>query len=543
MGNKKKGGLFLKQAAILAAAGLLARFLGFLYRPALTSLIGDEGNAIYSAGYYIYTFLLILSSAGLPAAISRMVSERIAIKEYRNAHKVFTVSLLVSSVLGLVSMVVLFLFAKPIAEMVESPESYYSLLTLAPTLFIVAVMSAYRGYFQGMNTMVPTAVSQVIEQIFNAFFSVYLAWVFIKQGVAMGAAGGTAGTGIGALAGLVIVIFSYMMIRPTLLKRMRKEGNNHYAESSGEITKILLGTAIPIIIGTAVFSITNLIDMKMVMSRLLASGAFDRQAAKVLYGQLSGKYVVLTTLPVSISTAMATAAIPSIAASVKLKEKENVKRKMNLSIRLAMIISIPAAVGIGVLGDQILLLLFPDYPAGGILLKVGAVSIVFLALCQIVTGMLQGIGKVSVPVIGALFGAVTKIILNYVLISNPKINVVGAVISTTGCYLVASVVNMVMLSKYTRVKPDIMGALVKPAFASALMGVGCYSAYHLIYLALPKAASGGLKNTIATLLAIVISMALYGIILLLIKGLTEEEIKMFPAGGKMLVYLKKYNFI
>ena len=543
MTKKKSGGSFVKQAAILAFAGILVRVLGFLYRLPLTNMIGDRGNAIYSAGYYIYTFLLILSSAGLPAAISKMVSERLALKEYRNAHMVFKVSLMISGSLGFLFMLLLYFCAKPIADLSNYPESYYCIVTLAPTLFIVAIMSAYRGYFQGMNTMVPTAISQIVEQIFNAVFSVYLAYVFLGIGVKQagekniifGAAGGTAGTGIGALAGLIVVVFAYMLIRPALISRVKKDARNKYVETKGEIAKILISTAFPIIAGTAVFSITNLIDMNMV-TRILESTGFSHEQAGELYGQLSGKYVTLTTLPVSISTSLATAAIPSIAASMRLKEKETVKRKMNMTLRLSMIISIPAAVGIGVLGDPIIKMLYPKYPGGGILLTVGSVSIVFLALCQTVTGILQGIGRVGIPVIGAIMGAVAKVVLNYILISHPQINIVGAVLSTTGCYITASIFNLFMLSYITRVKPDLMGSIVKPLIGSGVMGLACYSFYYFIYLFYPK-------NTIATLVSVFMGVLVYGLVMLLIRGISEEDLQTMPMGRKMIGLCKSIGLM
>lgn len=542
MEKAKKGTSFMKQAAILAVAGILVRFLGFIYRLPLTNMIGDVGNAIYGAGYYIYTFLLILSSAGLPAAISKMVSERIAVKQYRNAHKVFKVSLTISGALGFICMVLLFLFAKPIAALSGSPDSYYCILTLCPTLFIVAIMSAYRGYFQGMNTMVPTAISQIVEQIFNAFFSVYLAWLFLgfnvvegEKNIILGAAGGTAGTGVGALAGLLIIMGSYFLIRPNLHTRMRREGVRNHAEGRKTVAKELMMTAFPIILGTAVFSITNLIDMTMVMTRLQAGG-FSYQEAQELYGQLSGKFVPLTTLPVSITTAMATAAIPSIAASVKLHNKKEVKRKMNMCFRIGMVLSFPAATGIGVLGDPIIKMLYPQYQSGGLLLTFGAVSIVFLAVSQIVTGILQGIGKVGVPVIGALLGAITKVILNYYLIANPSINVIGAVLSTTGCYAVASIFNLILLTKITHVSPDLTGAIVKPFIGSAMMGVVCYGSYQLLFLSFHN-------NTIATLLSICISIGVYGGVMLLIRGIGKEDIAMLPAGNKINRILNRYGLL
>lgn len=539
MVNSKKSSSLIKQAAILAGAGIIARFIGFIYRPLLTNLIGDVGNAIYGSGYYIYMFLLILSSAGLPAAIAKMVSERTAKGEYKNAYKVFKVSMRIAGILGFLCMVFLAVFAKPIAELVGTKDAYITLLTLAPTLFIVAIMSVYRGYFQGMNTMVPTAVSQVVEQIFNAFFSVFLAYVFVKvmhKGVAMGAAGGTAGTGIGAIAGLLVVMCAYSLAKPMIFKQMKKEGNAHKSENKQQIARTLIRTAGPIIFGAAIFSITNLLDLGMVKSRLDASKAFTETQALALYGQLNGKYVTITTLPVSISTSMATAAIPNIAASLALGQREMVKKKIDMIIRLAMIISIPAAVGIGVMGNQILCLLYPNYSDGGILLTVGSISIIFLALTQIVTGILQGIGKVTVPAVNALFGAGLKLVLNYFLIAIPKINVLGAVIGTIACYMLVSVLNLRALKKYSGVSPNYIGAIFKPLFASILMGIACYSIYYIIYLSYPN-------NTIATITAIFIAVLFYGLIMVLIKGITREDLSLMPMGGKITRILDKFHLI
>ena len=533
--NKDKKGSFIIQASVLAAASLIVRFIGFLYRLPLTALIGDRGNAIYSAGYYIYTFLLILSSAGLPAAISRLVSTRIAKGEYRNAQKIFRVSMIFAGTAGAIGMLVLFFFAEPIAKMVDSPNSVYCLQTLAPTLLIVGVMSVYRGYLQGMNIMTPTAVSQIFEQVFNAVFSVYLAWVLVKQSIPLGAAGGTAGTGIGALAGLIVVMIFYNRMKPEIRHNMRIEEKGIYQETTGEAFKNLVVTAFPIIAGTAVFSMTNLIDMKMVMSGLMSSGAFTEAEAEVLYGQLSGKYVTLTTFPVSISSAMATAAIPNIAMAVTVGNKKEVKRKINTALKLAMIISIPAAVGIGVLGDQILSMLFPSYPEGGVLLKVGAISIAFLSFCQIVTGVLQGIGKIQVPVIGALLGAVVKIALNWILIRIPSINVVGAVISTDVCYLVASIFNVIMLMRYTKTRVNFSGVLIKPTIGSIIMGIGCVIGYKVISLVF--------GNTISTLLTIIVAVIIYLLVMIFIRGITEEDLLSIPKGRILVRVFKKIGLL
>lgn len=526
---------FVKQAAILAIASLLVRFIGFLYRLPLTKLIGDEGNGIYSAGYYLYTFFLIMSSAGLPAAISKMVSERIAKNEYKNAHMVFRISIIIASVVGLIASLLIGIGARWFSNAISSPRSFYTIVTLSPTVFIVAVAAVFRGYFQGLKNTVPTAISQVVEQIFNAVFSVLLAYVLVKKSVELGAAGGTAGTGIGAFFGLVVMIWIYYLHRPNIKKDFHSD-KTKIIENPKAISIELIKTAVPIIIGTAIFSITNLIDMKMVMTCLTANGAFTEHQADILYGQLTGKYVVLTTLPVSIATAVATAVVPNIASSFILKDMNAVENKINTALRITMILSIPAAVGIGVLGHQILLMLFPSYPDGGNLLVVGSISIIFLALAQIATGILQGIDKVKIPAIAAFFGALVKIPLNYVLISNPKINVLGAVISTIGCYSVASVIDLYFMARQMKAMPDFMGALIKPLIASFVMGIGCYVSYNLIYMLVSS-------NTLSLILAILIGIVIYFIFLILLKGLKRVDIKLMPMGNKLITLMDKHNIL
>lgn len=536
MKNKGRKISFVKQAAILAIASLLVRLLGFLYRLPLTDMLGDEGNGIYSAGFYLYNFFLVMSSAGLPAAISKIVSEKYSLGEYKNAKKVFIVSLIMATIVGAFFSLLMFFSARWFCQIIGSPKSYYTILTLSPTVFIVSIMSVFRGYFQGLGTTVPTAISQIIEQIFNAIFSIYLAYLLVGIGIEFGAAGGTAGTGIGALAGLIYIIILFLSKRKNINKSLAFETCKYKIESSKEIAIKVIKTAIPIITGTAIFSMTNLIDMQMVSSRLAFSGAFTETEITALYGQLTGKYVTITTLPVSISTALATAVLPSIASSVVKKEHNLVREKISTTLRLTMIISIPAAIGIGVLSDEILKLLFPNHSDGGKLLMWGSFSIIFLALCQIVTGILQGIGKMQVPAKNALIGSIIKIPINYFLIAIPAINVLGAIISTTVCYIVASILNLLELKKATNVIPDYKSILIKPTIASIVMGVICYIFNKILY---------GLtqNNTLATITAVIIAIFVYLITLSLIKGFKREDLKLMPFGNKLIKILERYRLI
>ncbi len=538
--NKNNTMNIAKQGAILAFAGIFARFIGFLYRVPLTDMLGDQGNAVYASGYYIYTLFLIISSAGLPAAISKMVSERIAIGKHKEAHNIFKVSMVFAVFSGALSMFILYFGAIPLEKFGNVTGSRYAIMTLAPTVFIVSIMSVYRGYFQGMKNTLPTATSQVIEQIMNAIFSIVMCYVLLNAtfssglvggNIAGAAAGGTIGTGVGAFFGLLTLMFIYRKTKPNIMPSVKKD-NSKSKEFKPLLTE-LVSTAIPIILGAAVFSLTNIIDMKMIMSRLLSSGAFTVDQAEVLYGQLTGKYLVITSLPISISTSLATASIPEIAEEITLKNNKVANDKINFTVKLTMIISIPAAIGISVLADPILWCLFPTHREGGILLMVGGISVIFLSLTQIMGGMLQGISKFYIPVMAAVIGAVVKICMNYTLVAIPQINVVGAVIGTIFCYMIASIIDCYFLQKITKLKLDIMGTFIKPLTSSILMGVFVYGSYKLIFVLLSYIISAYLSNAIAMIVGILIGVVVYFGSLYKIGGVNRNEIESMPFGGRI----------
>jgi len=510
---------FVKQAAILAAATLFARLIGFLYRLPLTELIGDAGNALYGVGFQFYLFLLVLSSAGLPNTVSKMVSERLARGQYRNAQAVFSAAMGVAVVFGLAGSLILWGAAGFLAVLFGFPGSVYAIRAVAPAVFIVAVMAVLRGYFQGMNNSVPTAVSQVVEQFFNAAFKIFLAFIFIDN-IEMAAAGATAATGIGAVLGLAVLLWIYKRVSRRVKRRIARD-KNWETEKPRALVKEVLRTAFPIIMGTAIYSIANFIDMAMVSHRMWASGAFSQLEIDVLYGQLTGKFVVMTTLPVSVSTALAIAVLPSIAGSTVTQDHDAVLGKIGKALRMSALISIPAAVGLGVMAEPLLALLFPNHPEGAVLLQVGAVSVVFLSLVQVATGALQGMGRIMVPVAAAAAGALVKIPLNYILIAQPEINVLGAVISTVACYFVASVINLGYMKWYTGIRYDCVGVFVKPAGAAAVMGLGCFVFYSVLM-------EIGLGNAIAVLGAVGVGVVIYFLTLAMMGGLKKEDVVRIP---------------
>jgi stage V sporulation protein B len=289
----------------------------------------------------------------------------------------------------------------------------------------------------------------------------------------------------------------------------------------------------PIILGTAVFSISGLIDTFMISKCLEASHAFTALEISEKFGQFSGKYVVLTTLPVTITSAMATASIPSIASSLALGNTAEVHTKINTALRLSMLLAIPAAIGMSVLGEALLQLLFPSQPAGGSLIQLGGISVIFLSLAQITTGMLQGIGKVHVPVLGAVVGALIKIPLNYLLISNPSINIQGAVISTIVCYMAASAIDLYFLVILTKTKIDFAGML-KPLLGSIVMGIACFGVYNVF-----STFTG--SNAVRVLVSVLFGMIVYLITMIFIKGLNYSDLLSMPMGNRLVKFLKRFN--
>lgn len=531
----RPGGGFVRQAAVLGGASLFVRLLGFFYRVPLTAIIGDEGNAFYASAYQVYITILNLSSVFMIAAISRLTSERIALKRYRDAHSLFKTAMIFSLCLGTVGSLLMFFGADAITRALQFREgTQYAIRAISPAIFIVAMLAVFRGYFQGMKTAFPTAISQVVEQVFNISFSLWLAFLFFdaanaSETVHFSAAGATAGTAIAALAALSVVAFIYLMVSKALKKRA-DDDPTEAQEPRRQQLHAILRTGLPMVAGLTVFSAIGLLDISMANNRLYASGAFAPSEIDVLVGQFTGKFVLLTTLPIALSMALSAAVIPEITAAHVTGDTEGVREKTNLALRLAMILSFPAAVGLAVLADPILAMLFPLHPEGGRLLRVGAASIVFLAIVHVATGVLQGVGRIKAPVMGVLAGVVVKIPLNWYLLAQPEINILGAVISTIACFAVAAVVNLFFLRRYTGFFPNITGTLLKPFFAAVGMGFVCYAAYNLLYLFAP--------NLIATLVTIGIAGFTYVALMVIMRGFGARELDALPVPMRVRRWLR-----
>lgn len=553
MAKKKSGASFVKGAVILAFATFLTKIIGLIYRLPLTTVLGDEGNGLYADAFQVYTVLITLSAYGLPTAISKLVAERTAKGAHKEAHRVFKISMLYSGIFGGVLAIIMWVFAENIANLMGSPRTVYAMRSLAPTLLIVVLMSSFRGYFQGMNTMIPTAISQVIEQIFNAVFSVVLAYALISRGLESAVLGSTLGTGIGAFSGFVFILFVYWLIRPNIYKKMERSREYKY-ESSFSIFKKIIITTLPILMGTAVFSLTSTIDLKMINDRLPAvieqlikngqeayigirnlEGLSPVQMVDMLKGQYSVKYLTLVSVPISLIISLSTASTPAISYSMAVHNYDDVREKTGLVMKIGMLFSFPAAIGMAVLAEPIIKLLFRSQSDGGYLLQLGAISIVFITISQICTGILQGMGKQHLPTIHALIACLVKIGLNLVLLSIPSVNIKAIIYSTIGCYLIFSFLNLRAVIKFTGVVLDKVDIFIKPALISVLMGLVTFIGSLLI---------GKITGSsfVQVVVLIPVAILVYAAAAIKFNALTPAELQMIPGGTKVIDLLQKKGF-
>lgn len=522
----------VKGAIIIGAANLIAKFLGVFFRVPLTNWIGDVGMANYTFAYNIYTVLLMLALAGMPLAISRLVSESIARKEYRNAHKIFNVSLFMMLIIGLAGFLICFFGAGLITKNLGNPDAKYALKAVAPAIIIVPILSSFKGYFQGRQNMNPSAIAQLTEQLIRVISGLILAYILLGKGVEFAAAGGAFGASAGAASGLLIIFIIYLLNKRTI--KLKIKHHDQHVEPTRKIAKEILWIAIPIIIGAELMPIMNLIDMSIIMTRLQQTG-WEYEAAKALYGLLGGFCVSLIAFPAILSESVAISMVPAIAKAKTEKNIKLMKENIKMGYRTTMIIAVPCMIGIFVLSEQILLLLYPLQREACMkaaqTLMVLVISVLPLALCQTSTGVLQAIGKQGIPVINIFIGCIAKVILTFTLVSMPGLNIKGAAIGTVVADTIAFLLNDIKVRKYTEVKFDFILTYVKPCIAGTIMGVFAFVSYKVISIILP--------GSIATLCTVILAAIIYIFSCLSIKAVNPDELDRIPGGTKIKKFLPK----
>jgi len=536
---------FVQGAAVLAVAGLLVKFLGAIFRIPLANMLGDVGMGYYQPAYYIYNLFLVIATAGIPVAISRMVSERYSFGQYYEAQRVFRISRTLMVAIGAVSFVIVFSCAEWFVPD-NVPEAVLAVRAISPALILVPLMASYRGYFQGQQDMTPTAISQFIEQVFRVGVGLFLAYtlfntVYKTIGASpeeAGAAGATLGAVAGSIGGLLVMLIVYYRRKGHMKQLISKERKEHHVqrESSAAILKQIIVIAIPITIGAAVMPIVNIIDTEIVTSRLISSG-WEKDIAVGLYGQLTSFCGALVNFPQVLTQAVAMSLVPLVAAAWKQKDMHHLRTNVESGLRMAVLLGMPCAVGLFVLAEPILLLLYSSQKAAAIsaapCLMVLSIGVVFLAVVQTLTGVLQGVGKQMIPVRNLVIAVIVKIIITWVLTGIYSVNILGAATGTVCAYAIAATLDIIAVKKYTGTHFSFMKTVVKPFISCAVMGIGTWGSYQLLFNLLDG-------SRLATVGAILIAVAIYAVMIFVTKTITREDLINLPKGTKLVKIYDKF---
>lgn len=503
---------FIKGAIILGVSGMLAKLLGLFFRWPVTMLIGDEGIGLYQLAYPVYMFIIGIMS-GFPIAISRMVSERIALNNRAQAYRIFKNSLFILTLIGAASSVALYLCAPFLIKSLKwRDDAYYSIAAIAAAPLFVSIMDSFRGYFQGMQMMSLPAASQIVEQLGRVVVGVGLTYILMPYGISYSAAGASFGACAGAILGCILLFAGYMKRRKQLIPCT---GRNN-GQSSWSNIKELLTVAVPISIGMTVGSIMSLIDSVIVPARLLAAG-FSEKVATELYGQLTGKAHVLINVPLTFSMALSTSLVPAMSEVKALRNINRIKNRTEDALKISILLGLPSTVGLFILSDPILHLIFPGRSEGAELLQLLSLSVIFIVIGQTMIGVLNGVGNVTAPVKNLIIGSFFKLILVYILTGMPALNIKGAAISSIVGYGVAAFLNFRDAMKSTYIRLDLDKMVLRPLLSTFAMGAAVYISYN-------KSIEFFGSNGISTIISVLTGIIIYIIMLILTRTVTLKEI-------------------
>ena len=540
---------FIAQGAILAVATVLTKIIGVIYRIPLANILGDAGNGFYGYAYQIYAMALMVSSLSLPTAVSKLVSAKLAAGQKRNSVRVFRCSMLFAAVVGVVITAAVFFGADAISVYaMKSPLSVYALQMLAPGLFLVAIMAVIRGYFQGLGSMMPTAVSQIIEQLIRAVVSIVGAGLFVDIGTragekageellgpAYGAAGATLGTVLGALIALIFLIFVVWAYRGQMSRQYRTDRSGK-EDSYRYILKVLVLTAVPILFSTAIYNINQILDLT-IFNHIMDAQGYVEEEYMALQGIYSGKYDTLVNVPLSIPWALCSSVVPSLTAAVATRSRRLVHEKIDQTLRLTMVITIPCGVGFLVLASPLMVLLYNDASkTPAYLLMLGSVVVVLYAWSSISNSILHGLNHISSPAKNACIALAVHLIAFVIMMTAFKMNVYALaagniVFAACMCWL-----NQRKVHKVCGFRMNIMDTFIKPLIASAVMGIVTYA----VHLALDLLIGG---RWIPTIIAILIGMIVYVVVILKIGTLSDEDIEALPMGARLLRLCRKFHLM
>ena len=515
---------FLKGTLILTVSSIVVKVIGSLNWIILSRVLGGEGIGLYQMGFPIYLMAITLSSAGIPVAISIITAEKLAQKDFLGAKRVFNVSLRLLFVTGLVCASALFFGAHWLIDnhWIRDSRAYYSIIALAPAVFFVTFLASFRGYLQGWQIMTPTAASEIVEQLMRVVTMIVFANMFMPHGLAYAAGGASMGAGVGAFCALLVLMWFYGRLKQKLKADLQQQNPLATRESARAIISRLLRLALPVSMSSLMLPVVANLDLLIVPQRLEAAGFHISQATE-FFGYLTGMAVPLINLATIFTAAMTISLVPAISESRALNDVFGIRAKTRTAFRVALIITCPCFVGMYFLAEKIAALIY-NAPGAADAIQTMSVGILLLGLHQISTGILQGLGRTSIPVINMILAAAVKVFLSWTLTAIPTLGIKGAAMATVVDFGLAAVLNMIFIYKYTGFALSFSGVF-KPAVSAAAMGAAVYGVITL-------AVSWGAW---AILAAIAVAVPVYGGVLLAVGGMGKDDLESLPFIGHRLL--------
>ena len=544
------------QAGILAAAGIIVRLIGILYRSPLVAIIGDEGNGYYNTAYTIYTIILLISSYSIPAAISKVIAARLAKREYRNAQRIFTCSFIYVMITGGIGSLLCFFGA----EFFVGQNSAAVLRVFAPTIFLSGLLGVFRGYFQAHRTMLQTSFSQILEQILNAVVSLLAAYLLMglvadkdttTQAI-YGAVGSALGTGSGVLIALIFMWMIYLLNKPSIRKRIERD-RTEMVLGYGEIFKIIILMVTPVVLSTFIYNVNTASNLKFYQEIMQIFKGYTEVEATTSYGLYSGKAMQIINIPVAIASSMSAAVIPTIARTYEMHARQETNMKIAQAIKVTMLISIPSAVGLFVLAKPVVLLLYPQKATVDIvaaLIRTMAVAVVFYGLSTLTNAVLQGTGKVNKPVVHALCALIVQTLILVPLLLYTNLDLYALCIATVAYAFLMCVLNAFSIRKHLKYEQEMFKTFVLPAIAAFWMGLttaGVYFGLDKGIVLLAEASqlqiSQMLRNILCLVPALLAAVMVYFMLVIKLGAVSKNELKNMPKGYLLVRVAEKLHLV
>ena len=551
MGNSKKGG-FIMQAGILAAAGIVCRLIGILYRSPLVAIIGDEGNGYYNTAYAIYTIILLVSSYSIPSALSKVIAARLAKREYRNAQRIFHCAFTYVVVVGGIGSAACFFGA----ELFVGQNSAAVLRVFAPTIFLSGLLGVLRGYFQAYRTMLQTSLSQILEQIFNAGISLLAAHLLMRAVTEQdtttqaiyGATGSALGTGSGVLIALIFMGLIYRLNRPSIQKRVDRDRTKEVL-SYGQVFAIIIGMVTPVILSTFIYNVNTVSNLKFYQELMQMFKGYSEVQATTNYGLYSGKAMQIINIPVAIASSMSAAIIPTIARTYEVHAREETNYKIAQAIKVTMLISIPCAVGLFVLAKPVVLLLYPQKATVDLvaaLIRTMSAAVIFYALSTLTNAVLQGTGKVNKPVTHALFALIIQTVVLVPLLLYTNLDLYALCLATVLYSFIMCLMNGYAIRKHLNYKQEFFRTFGLPFFAALWMGAATAGVYYGLSKVMDLAGGIGselLQNIICLVPSLIVAGIVYFAFVIKSGAIRKNELKSMPKGHLLLKIAQKLHLI